>query len=282
MNTDIRISVDFPAHHKTLKLIRRLGDSAPWALVRLWLYVAKHCPDGVLSGMDHEDIEIAAGWNGEEGTFVPALVDIRWLDLTDDVLSCHDWAEHNPWAANADERSDIGRFNRLKQVNGVKYRELKANGVTAISKSEYEEFRHPQGTPKGYPKNNEAPLGVQLAPAPAPAPEPKSKEKEKSLQGASERSDFDQVDLTENQLRVLEALKRQEAFLRSKFPLVDFELEKQRLLEKARASPILDAGQFVLSWFQRVKPVVGVIADVAAHNQRVVAAIMQEVSRAAV
>ena len=64
--------------------------------------------------------------------------------------------------------------------------------------------------------------------------------------------------------------------------MVDFELEKQRLLEKARASPILDAGQFVLSWFQRVKPVVGVIPDPAAHNQRAVAAIMQEVSRAAV
>lgn len=293
MNTDIRISVDFPTHHKTLKLIRRLGDSAPWALVRLWLYVAKYCPDGILVGMDHEDIEIAAGWNGEEDKFVPALVDIRWLDLTDGVLSCHDWSEHNPWASESEVRGDKARFSRLFKTAAGICRELKALGVDAIGKRDFSIIKaastvqqslsdiqnqldifNDRTTTVPRPYNDgktDAHETISPAPAPAPAPAPKSKSKskEKSML-AGGQADVGEVDadLTENQLRVVEALERLRPKLTAKYPLVDFELEKLRMLEKARASPILDPGLFVLAWFPKIKTAGVKISDIEAHNER--------------
>ena len=60
--SDIRLSVDFFQHPKTIKLERRLGIEGVKALLSLWMWDAQNRPDGVLSGMDPEDIEIAAGW----------------------------------------------------------------------------------------------------------------------------------------------------------------------------------------------------------------------------
>lgn len=69
MNTDIRLSVGFWQHPKTRKLIKRLGLEAIRSLQILWLWAAQNRPDGVLSGMDWEDIELAADWQGEERAF---------------------------------------------------------------------------------------------------------------------------------------------------------------------------------------------------------------------
>src|SRR5215472_7279954 len=80
MADDARISTAFPRHPKTVKLRRRLGLDGCWHLVCLFLWVAENRPDGSLEGMSHEDIEIAAGWTGEAGKFVEALVDVRFLD----------------------------------------------------------------------------------------------------------------------------------------------------------------------------------------------------------
>lgn len=99
MADDARISTAFPRHPKTVKLQRRVGATGCWSLVCLFLWVADNRPDGDLSGMSNEDIEIAAGWSGDPNTFVGALVEVGFLDGQDDVRSIHDWVEHNPWAA---------------------------------------------------------------------------------------------------------------------------------------------------------------------------------------
>jgi hypothetical protein len=119
MATDARISAGLPAHPKTKKLLRKLGQAAGWNLVCLFLWAAANRSDGDLSGMSAEDIEIAADWSGEDGAFVAALVSVRFLDGEDDSYSLHDWAEHNPWAAGAEQRSAKARWNAVRRHHGA-------------------------------------------------------------------------------------------------------------------------------------------------------------------
>lgn len=69
MNTDIRLSVGFWQHPKTKKTVKRLGLEGIRSLQVLWLWAAQNKPDGNLVGMDWEDIELAADWQGEERAF---------------------------------------------------------------------------------------------------------------------------------------------------------------------------------------------------------------------
>jgi hypothetical protein len=62
--------------------------------------VAENRSDGSLDGMTGEDIEIAAGWDGEVGELTNALLEVRFLDGVEGSFQVHDWAEHNPWAAS--------------------------------------------------------------------------------------------------------------------------------------------------------------------------------------
>lgn len=93
MNFDFRVSVDFFTHHKTKKLRRRLGDGAVLALLQLWAYAAKMRTDGSFAGMDAEDIELAAGWEGDPEVFSSALLEVGFLDGEDGCYTLHDWAE---------------------------------------------------------------------------------------------------------------------------------------------------------------------------------------------
>lgn len=105
MNTDFRIKIGFSRHTKTLKLKRRLGAEGVLALIALWEYTALNKPDGCLSGMDSEDIALAAGWEGDSEHLVQTLVTVGWLDETPDGYRVHDWEQHNDWAAKATDRS---------------------------------------------------------------------------------------------------------------------------------------------------------------------------------
>ena len=67
MADDIRFSVNFWQHPKTIKLTRKGGLEAVRSLQILWCFCAQERTDGILSGMDVDDIEIAADWRGEPG-----------------------------------------------------------------------------------------------------------------------------------------------------------------------------------------------------------------------
>jgi hypothetical protein len=110
VNEDIRIDVDFWDHTKTIRLIKNLGLEGAVSLQRLWCYAAKHRPTGVLTGMNADDIEHAAGWKGEAGAFFSAIKN-DWLDRAKPrgTFSLHDWNVHNSWVANSEERSELGR-----------------------------------------------------------------------------------------------------------------------------------------------------------------------------
>ena len=97
MNTDIRLSTEFFRHPKTRKLKKRLGIEGIFALQQLWVWCAQNRPSGVMSGLDMEDVALAACWEGEatEETFVQTLVDLRWLDVLEDGTFClHNWLQH--------------------------------------------------------------------------------------------------------------------------------------------------------------------------------------------
>lgn len=137
MNADIRLSIGFWQHPKTRKTVKRLGLEGVRSLQILWLWAAQNRPDGNLSGMDWEDIELAADWSGEDRAFFDFCLGV-WLDEASDGYSLHDWQEHNAWAADADDRSDKARFSRLATVNRKAYEALKAQGSNAVSREEYE------------------------------------------------------------------------------------------------------------------------------------------------
>ncbi|WP_165072954.1 hypothetical protein [Desulfovibrio sp. ZJ200] len=110
MNTDIRLSVGFWQHPKTKKTVKRLGLEGIRSLQVLWLWAAQNKPDGNLAGMDWEDIELAADWQGEERAFFDHCLGV-WIDEAEGGYVLHDWAEHNPWQAEAEARKEQARKN---------------------------------------------------------------------------------------------------------------------------------------------------------------------------
>lgn len=136
MNVDARISVSLPAHPKTKKLIRRGGQGAAWNLVCLFLWVSQNKPSGQLHGMSVEDIEIAAGWEGEEGKFVQMLSDVGFLDRDEDGHSVHDWEQHNPWACGSERRSENSRIAARKRWGIAESSEKPAKQVRKASESQ--------------------------------------------------------------------------------------------------------------------------------------------------
>ena len=108
-NSDFRIQIGALEHPKLIKTARRLGPAGVVSTIKIWDFAAHWRPDGDLSGMSIEDLEIAAGWSGLAGELVKTLLDVRLLDGCEGSLKVHDWHVHNPWAAGSLERSEHAR-----------------------------------------------------------------------------------------------------------------------------------------------------------------------------
>jgi hypothetical protein len=107
---DYRLDVGFFDHHKIKKLIRQCDYRGPVGLQRIYAHTTKHKPDGRLSGMTAEDIEIVADWDPQRpGELVKALVDLRLLDFDGETYTIHNWAKRNPWVVGSQARSDHAR-----------------------------------------------------------------------------------------------------------------------------------------------------------------------------
>lgn len=125
MSDDVRISVGLPNHPKTKKLKRRVGGDGCWSLIVLFLWVGAEKWDGDLSGMSDEDIELAAGWDGEPGALVAALLEVRFMVGDAFTRRIHEWQEHNPYAATKGQRIAKGkraaeaRWNKVKDATGM-------------------------------------------------------------------------------------------------------------------------------------------------------------------
>lgn len=147
--SDIRLSFSLPTHPKTKKLIRRLGAGAAWHLVCLFMWAGQNRSSGDLSGLDDLDIELAVDYAGEEGTFVAALLDVGFLKGAEKSRYINGWAEHNPWAANAEKRSKVAKENIAKRwekrLNGY---ESNTDGIAPVENG---------NTPYPYPLPNPSP-----------------------------------------------------------------------------------------------------------------------------
>lgn len=157
MSNDARIMTSLPSHPKTRKLIKRHGQVAAWNLICLFLFARDNKPDGDFSGMAADDIELAADWQGEDGLFVGSLVEIGFLDQTQDGYRIHDWADHNPWAAGAKKRSESAQRNAAKRW-GVSC-EADAVGINPHSETDESVMQLAQ-------------IGNAPSPSPSPLPTP--------------------------------------------------------------------------------------------------------------
>jgi hypothetical protein len=94
VNSDIRLSIGFFDHPKTVKLKRKLGLEGVEALLRLWMYAAQYRPGGTFTNMDLDDIETAVRWAGQAGELVKTLLEVCFLESDGDLYRLHDWKLH--------------------------------------------------------------------------------------------------------------------------------------------------------------------------------------------
>lgn len=158
MANDIRLVCGFSDHPKTIKLVRRCGEKSFRCLIRLWCWARDNKPDGKLAGMPDEDIEIAAGWDGEPGQFIQTLRDVLFLDGSD----LHDWEKHQGWACGQTQRSEHAR-----KAAKAKWDKKMLGQCSGIAGAEGEQCSGDAPSPNPLP----SPL-----PLPSPPPSPKKKE----------------------------------------------------------------------------------------------------------
>src|SRR5262249_18536393 len=65
----------------------------------------------------------AAEWDGEPGTFIAALRQLRFLDGGEGSYLIHDWADHNPWVVNRPKRIELARAAAMTRWNGRSMRD---------------------------------------------------------------------------------------------------------------------------------------------------------------
>lgn len=103
---DMRLSLDFVDHPKVRKLIRKAGYEGFYSLIKLFSMAGKLYQKGVLKDLEIEDIEDLCEWHGEEGKLVETLIDVCFIDKTQNCFIIHDWRHHQPWIYHADARSE--------------------------------------------------------------------------------------------------------------------------------------------------------------------------------
>ena len=182
---DARISTGLPGHPKTKKLARRLGAEGPLGCIYLFLWTAANRSNGDLSGMTDEDIELAIDWAGDEGAFVAAMAEVGFLEGEPDARRIHDWAEHNPWAAGAEARSEKSRWAALCKQHGRKEAaKLMPEYAARIAEaSESDAGSKPDALPKSATGTPLAETGTAPSPClsvslPSPSPSPNQEQVE--------------------------------------------------------------------------------------------------------
>jgi len=104
MSEWIKLHAGVFTHPKTRRLAKRLSiphAAAAGHMACLWSFTAEFAPDGDLSRFDAEEVEIGAGWDGEEGAFVAAATASGYLENGVDRLAVHDWMD---WGGKMVER----------------------------------------------------------------------------------------------------------------------------------------------------------------------------------
>lgn len=116
MSIDIQVNSNFLQNPKIVKLRRRLGAEAVVSLLQLWCHARLDRPDGDLGVISNEDLEIAAGWNGDHDIFADTIADLGLTDRHGDAsTTIHDWHEHETFSVKSERRSAAGKANAIKR-----------------------------------------------------------------------------------------------------------------------------------------------------------------------
>lgn len=114
-------------HPKTLRLARLLHTSTPAAIGHLhllWWWCLEYADDGDVTTFEPDELAFAAMWDGDAREFVTALVRTGFVDLVDDEMHVHDWAEYagkmaGRRKANA-ERMRIARATHVQRTDDAR------------------------------------------------------------------------------------------------------------------------------------------------------------------
>lgn len=92
----IHVDESFPKHRKTIRFCALLRDrNAGMYLVRLWTWAARSVPDGDISGLTPEDIEIASEYGVADGSCYTAMAAAGFIDeaAPGRPAALHNWME---------------------------------------------------------------------------------------------------------------------------------------------------------------------------------------------
>lgn len=93
----IEIHQSLPTHKKTLLASDTLGITPVHLMghmVAFWLWALDNVPDGDLDNISPRVIARAAQWEGDPEQFVDALINVGFIDETDNGLRIHDWYDY--------------------------------------------------------------------------------------------------------------------------------------------------------------------------------------------
>lgn len=128
---DFRVSTGWVRHPKRVKLERRLGRDGVLAIMDLWGWCASTPSrrDGDLTGMDAEEVGIAAGFPGDPEDFVRALLEVGLMEGEPGAYRVHDYTDSNPHVAGQVNRHEAARTNAMVRWHkGGKHRDRPQDG----------------------------------------------------------------------------------------------------------------------------------------------------------
>lgn len=92
----LNVDLAYFTHRKTIRLVGLLGRGAEVLPIKLWSYCGMHhAESGRLTSYGPEEIETVAGWWGEKGRAVEALLTVGFLERDEGGnFQVHNWLEH--------------------------------------------------------------------------------------------------------------------------------------------------------------------------------------------
>lgn len=149
---DFRVALDFLDHPKTVKLKSTVGAEGVFCLMRLWAFAGNYRPRGLLTGMNPQDIAIAAKWSEDANQFVSALLDSKFLDkLKNGVYRLHNWKLRQGYLYRKPERRERAR-------KGGKARQAKVDNDLRSAKTPNKHTPSPSPSPS--PKIQNSPSAL--------------------------------------------------------------------------------------------------------------------------
>ena len=113
----LNLDLDFFDHPKTKRLVGLLGKGAEVLAIRLWCACGKYqAESGRLIGYSTQAIEATCAWWGRKGEMVDAMLEVGFIEKTDDGFQVHDWPDHAGHLAAFKERAVKAARKRWESI----------------------------------------------------------------------------------------------------------------------------------------------------------------------